>query len=57
MAQYGIMLAIMQGVSMAVAPGAGWFIDRVNRVTATNIADPDWSGSARQSARQHHRGE
>ena len=38
MAQYGIMLAIMQGVSMAVAPGAGWFIDRVNRVTATIIA-------------------
>jgi len=38
MAQYGIMLAIMQGVSMAVAPGAGWFIDRVNRVTATVIA-------------------
>ncbi len=38
MAQYGIILAIMQAVSMALAPPAGWFIDRVNRVTATIIA-------------------
>lgn len=38
MAQYGIILAIMQAVSMALAPPAGWFIDRVNRVTATIVA-------------------
>ena len=38
MAQYGIILAIMQAVSMSVAPPAGWFIDRVNRVTATIVA-------------------
>ena len=38
MARYGIILAIMQTVSMSVAPLFGWFIDRVNRVTATIVA-------------------
>ncbi len=38
MAQYGIILAIMQSVNMAMAPLFGWFIDRVNRVTATIVA-------------------
>ena len=38
MARYGIILGIMQAVSMLVAPLFGWFIDRVNRVTATIVA-------------------
>ena len=38
MAQYGIILAIMQTVSMSVAPLFGWFIDHVNRVTATIVS-------------------
>jgi MFS family permease len=38
MARYGVMLGIMQAVSMSVAPLFGWFIDRVNRVTAMIVA-------------------
>jgi MFS family permease len=38
MARFGIMFMIMNGVSMVTAPFFGWFIDRVNRVTALIIA-------------------
>ena len=38
MARFGIMIIIMNGVSMATAPLFGWFIDRVNRVTALIVA-------------------
>ena len=38
MARFGVMLAIMSGVSLAAAPFFGWLIDHVNRVTATMIA-------------------
>ncbi len=37
-ARFGIMLIIMNGVSLASAPIFGWFIDRVNRVTAFIVA-------------------
>lgn len=38
MARYGIIIGIMQTVSMSVAPLFGWFIDHVNRVTATIVS-------------------
>jgi len=38
MARFGIMIIIMSGVSIVSAPVFGWFIDRVNRVTATIVA-------------------
>lgn len=38
MARFGIMFAIMSGVSMVSAPIFGWCIDRMNRVTAMIIA-------------------
>jgi MFS family permease len=38
MARFGLMMAIMAGCSLAAAPIFGWFIDRVNRVTATIVA-------------------
>jgi MFS family permease len=38
MARFGIMIIIMNTVSMLAAPAFGWFIDKVNRVTAIVIA-------------------
>ncbi|MDH3510231.1 MAG: MFS transporter [Gammaproteobacteria bacterium] len=38
MARFGVMMAIMSGTSLAAAPFFGWFMDRVNRVTATIVA-------------------
>lgn len=38
MARFGIMIIIMSGVSVVSAPIFGWFIDRVNRVTAFIVA-------------------
>jgi MFS family permease len=38
MARFGGMIIIMQGVSLAAAPVFGWFMDQVNRVTATIVA-------------------
>jgi MFS family permease len=38
MAQFGLMLAIMSGTSLAAAPFFGWLMDHVSRVTATIIA-------------------
>jgi MFS family permease len=38
MARFGVMMAIMAGISFTAAPFFGWLIDRVNRVTATIIA-------------------
>lgn len=38
MARFGIVFAIMSGVSMVAAPIFGWCIDRMNRVTATIVA-------------------
>jgi len=38
MARFGIMIIIMNGTSILVAPLFGWFIDRVNRVTALIVA-------------------
>jgi MFS family permease len=38
MARFGIMIIIMNGASILVAPLFGWFIDRVNRVTALIVA-------------------
>jgi MFS family permease len=38
MARFGIMIIIMGGVSLASAPIFGWYIDRVNRVTALVVA-------------------
>ena len=38
MARFGLMMAIMSGVSFVAAPFFGWFMDRVNRVTATIVA-------------------
>lgn len=38
MARFGIMIIIMSGVSVLSAPVFGWFIDRVNRVTAIIVA-------------------
>ena len=38
MARFGGMIIIMQGVSLAAAPIFGWFMDQVNRVTATIVA-------------------
>ena len=38
MARFGGMIVIMQGASFCAAPVFGWFIDRVNRVTAAIVA-------------------
>jgi MFS family permease len=38
MAQFGTMIIIMYVVSLVSAPVFGWFIDRVNRVTAMIVA-------------------
>ncbi|MFW2403904.1 MAG: MFS transporter [Gammaproteobacteria bacterium] len=38
MARFGLMLIIMNGVSMITAPLFGWFIDRVNRLSAMIVA-------------------
>ena len=38
MARFGIMIIIMNGSSILTAPLFGWFIDRVNRVTALIVA-------------------
>jgi len=38
MARFGVMLIIMNTVSLAAAPLFGWFIDKVNRVTALIVA-------------------
>jgi MFS family permease len=38
MARFGVMMAIMAGISFTAAPFFGWLIDHVNRVTATIIA-------------------
>lgn len=38
MARFGLMVLIMQGVSVGAAPIFGWFIDQVNRMTATIVA-------------------
>jgi MFS family permease len=38
MARFGVMIIIMQSVSFIAAPFFGWFIDRVNRVTAAIVA-------------------
>jgi len=38
MARFGIMIIIMSSVSIVSAPVFGWFIDRVNRVTALIVA-------------------
>ena len=38
MAQFGTMIIIMYLVSLVSAPAFGWFIDRVNRVTAMIVA-------------------
>lgn len=38
MARFGIMIIIMNAVSLMAAPIFGWFIDRVNRVTAVIVA-------------------
>ena len=38
MARFGTVITIMYLVSLASAPLFGWFIDRVNRVTATIVA-------------------
>ena len=38
MARFGLMLAIMSGISLAAAPFFGWLIDHMNRVSATIIA-------------------
>jgi len=38
MARFGLMLAIMSGISLAAAPFFGLLIDHMNRVTATLIA-------------------
>lgn len=38
MAEFGVMIIIMYGVSLVSAPIFGWVIDRVNRVTALIIA-------------------
>jgi MFS family permease len=38
MARFGVMMAIMAGVSFTAAPVFGWLMDHVNRVTATIIA-------------------
>ncbi|MFQ5635651.1 MAG: MFS transporter, partial [Gammaproteobacteria bacterium] len=38
MAQFGVMVIIMSGASIVTAPLFGWFIDRVNRVTALIVA-------------------
>ncbi len=38
MARFGTMIAIMYIVSLASAPLFGWFIDQVNRMTATIVA-------------------
>jgi len=38
MARFGIMIVIMNTVSLTAAPLFGWFIDKVNRVTALIVA-------------------
>ncbi|MDJ0927360.1 MAG: MFS transporter [Gammaproteobacteria bacterium] len=38
MARFGLMLIIMNGIGLLSAPLFGWFIDRVNRVTAMIVA-------------------
>ncbi len=38
MARFGLVMALMQGVSFVAAPFFGWYIDNVNRVTATIVA-------------------
>lgn len=38
MAQYGVILIIMQICGLVATPFFGWFIDRVNRVTALIVA-------------------
>lgn len=38
MARYGIMIIIMQLVSVVAAPFFGWYMDTVNRITATMVA-------------------
>ncbi len=38
MARFGLMILIMQAVSVAAAPVFGWYLDVVNRVTATLVA-------------------
>ena len=38
MARYGIMIVVMSIASVVSAPVFGWFIDRVNRVTAIIVA-------------------
>ena len=38
MARFGTLIAIMYGVSFVSAPLFGWFIDRVNRMTAMIVA-------------------
>ncbi len=38
MARFGLMLALMSSVSFIAAPFFGWYIDNVNRVTATIVA-------------------
>jgi len=38
MARFGVMIVIMNSVTIVSAPLYGWFIDRVNRVTALIVA-------------------
>jgi MFS family permease len=38
MARFGTMIAVMYAVSLISAPAFGWFIDRVNRMTAMIVA-------------------
>lgn len=38
MARFGLMVIVMQGVNFMVAPIFGWYLDKVNRVTATIVA-------------------
>ncbi len=38
MARFGLMLGLMTTVSFVISPFFGWFIDKINRVTAISIA-------------------